>query len=71
MWPVDGVVGENGAFCFTYDTAQHKLLKRFVSPEKAGTKARGGKARLAEIAAHFCVRYLGGALHLRPALSRS
>ena len=63
MWPVDGVVGENGAFYFTYDTAQHKLLKRFVSPEKAGGEDRTArKARLAEIAAHILREVPGSAL---------
>jgi HAD superfamily hydrolase (TIGR01484 family) len=32
MWPVDGVVGENGAFYMRYDAAQGKLLRRFVAP---------------------------------------
>lgn len=62
MWPVDGVVGENGAFYFTYDTAQHKLLKRFVSLEKAGGEDRAArKARLAEIAAHILREVPGSA----------
>ena len=29
MWPVDAVVGENGAFYFSYDRAARKLLKRY------------------------------------------
>ena len=63
MWPVDGVVGENGAFYFTYDTAQHKLLKRFVLQEKAGGEDRTArKARLAEIAAHILREVPGSAL---------
>lgn len=63
MWPVDGVVGENGAFYFTYDTVQHKLLKRFVSPEKAGGEGRAArKGRLAEIAAHILREVPGSAL---------
>jgi HAD superfamily hydrolase (TIGR01484 family) len=33
MWPVDAVVGENGAFYFHYDGAARKLLKRFLAPE--------------------------------------
>jgi len=33
MWPVDGVVGENGAFYFCYDEAARKLRKRFMDPE--------------------------------------
>jgi hypothetical protein len=30
MWPVDAVVGENGAFYFFYNTAQKKLAQRFL-----------------------------------------
>lgn len=30
MWPVDGVVGENGAFWFRHDAAARKLRKRYV-----------------------------------------
>ena len=30
MWPVDAVVGENGAFWFRYDTHGRKLVKRYV-----------------------------------------
>jgi HAD superfamily hydrolase (TIGR01484 family) len=63
MWPIDGVVGENGAFYFTYDTVQHRLLKRFVSHEKAGDEDRAArKNRLAEIAAHILREVPGSAL---------
>ena len=30
MWPVDAVVGENGAFYFFYDAARKKLVQRFL-----------------------------------------
>ena len=30
MWPVDAVVGENGAFWFRYDARRRKLAKRYV-----------------------------------------
>ena len=30
MWPVDGVVGENGAFYFCFDRAAKKMQQRFV-----------------------------------------
>ena len=30
MWPVDAVVGENGAFYFFYDGARKKLAQRFL-----------------------------------------
>ena len=44
MWPVDAVVGENGAFWFRYDAGQRKLYKRYVvSPqERARREARLG-----------------------------
>ncbi len=33
MWPVDAVVGENGAFYFRYDTKEKVLTKRFLLSE--------------------------------------
>jgi HAD superfamily hydrolase (TIGR01484 family) len=33
MWPVAGVVGENGAFSFRYDSAARKLVTRFLVSE--------------------------------------
>ncbi|MBU8848405.1 MAG: HAD-IIB family hydrolase [Desulfobacterales bacterium] len=29
MWPVDGVVGENGAFYFVYDIYEKKMMRRY------------------------------------------
>jgi HAD superfamily hydrolase (TIGR01484 family) len=46
MWPVDGVVGENGAFYFWYDEAVRKLKKRFMVPEEVREENR---RRLAEV----------------------
>jgi HAD superfamily hydrolase (TIGR01484 family) len=42
MWPVDAVVGENGAFYFRYDEAARKLVKRFLASdtERAGNRKR-------------------------------
>ena len=34
MWPVDGVVGENGAFYFRYDGGSRKMMRRYWKPEK-------------------------------------
>ena len=35
MWPVDGIVGENGAFYFYYDDRQRKMKRRyFMAPEQ-------------------------------------
>src|SRR5262247_810444 len=46
MWPVDAVVGENGAFYFSYDRAARKLLKRYRDDD--ATRERN-RARLAAI----------------------
>lgn len=35
MWPVDAVVGENGAFYFSYDPKARKLVKRFRDDDAA------------------------------------
>ncbi|MEJ2102299.1 MAG: HAD-IIB family hydrolase [Desulfobacterales bacterium] len=34
MWPVDGVVGENGAFYFRYDDRQRKMQRRYFKSDK-------------------------------------
>ena len=46
MWPVDAVVGENGAFYFYYDRGEKKLVKRFLND--AATRA-ANRIRLEEI----------------------
>ena len=33
MWPVDGVVGENGALWFRYDERERRLVRRFMDDE--------------------------------------
>jgi len=40
MWPVDGVVGENGAFYFWYDEEERKLNKRFLDSSKVRADKR-------------------------------
>jgi len=34
MWPVAGIVGENGAFYFYYDDQQRKMRRRYFKTEK-------------------------------------
>jgi len=34
MWPIDAIVGENGAFYFRYDDKQKKMIRRYLIPEK-------------------------------------
>jgi HAD superfamily hydrolase (TIGR01484 family) len=46
MWPVDGLVGENGAFYFRYDDAARKMLRRYFKPEN---ERRADRRKLAEL----------------------
>ena len=40
MWPVNGVVGENGAFYFRYDHVGRKMHKRFLASDRQRREAR-------------------------------
>jgi HAD superfamily hydrolase (TIGR01484 family) len=40
MWPVDGVVGENGAFYFWYDEEERNLKKNFLDSDSARAEKR-------------------------------
>ena len=57
MWPVDAVVGENGAFYFRYENG--KLRKRFQDPDAVRAAKR---ARLAAIAQRILSTVPGCAL---------
>ena len=46
MWPVDGLVGENGAFFFCYDIRQRKMLRRYW---KSGRERKRDRQKLEEI----------------------
>jgi HAD superfamily hydrolase (TIGR01484 family) len=59
MWPVDAVVGENGALYMLHDEAAHKLIKRYALTESERSAAR---ARLAEIGARIMREVPGSAL---------
>jgi hypothetical protein len=59
MWPVDAVVGENGAFYMRYDATAHKLVRRFVDDEATRRRHR---ERLAEIADRIVATVPGSAL---------
>jgi HAD superfamily hydrolase (TIGR01484 family) len=59
MWPVDAVVGENGAFYMRYDEAKRKLTQRFV----AGSVERvANRSRLAAIGEKILRAVPGSAL---------
>ncbi len=59
MWPVNAVVGENGAFYMRYDAATRKLLRRFVATD---AERRAQRARLAAIGAQILQEVPGSAL---------
>ena len=59
MWPVDAVVGENGAFWFRYDAQARRLVKRYVVP--AGERTQRMQ-RLEAIAQHIVAEVPGCAI---------
>jgi len=59
MWPVDAVVGENGALYMLRDERAGKLRKRYADSE---TERRKGRERLAEVAAKILRAVPGSAL---------
>ncbi len=59
MWPVDGVVGENGAFYFAYDPAARRLLKRYRDDDATRAASR---ARLAAVRDRILREVPGAAL---------
>ena len=46
MWPVAGVVGENGALYFYYDTEHHQMVRRFW---RSSRKRREDRRKLVQI----------------------
>ena len=48
MWPVDAVVGENGAFYFRYDRTTRRLHKRFLADEEERANNRRRLAALSD-----------------------
>lgn len=59
MWPVDAVVGENGAFTMRYDRKTRKLEKRYIVDE---TIRHANRARLATIGESIVRAVPGSAL---------
>jgi HAD superfamily hydrolase (TIGR01484 family) len=59
MWPVDAVVGENGAFYMRFDPTRRKLLRRFGAPDAARDANR---ARIAAIGKTIVETVHGSAL---------
>ena len=48
MWPVDAVVGENGAFYFRYDREARRLVQRFLADAEERAENRRRLAELSE-----------------------
>lgn len=48
MWPVDAVVGENGAFYFWYDVSAGKLRKQYLDPDAVRARKRAALDALAK-----------------------
>jgi HAD superfamily hydrolase (TIGR01484 family) len=59
MWPVDAVVGENGAFYMRFDDARRTLVQRFDASDDERARMR---ARLAAIGARIVAAVPGSAL---------
>ncbi len=54
FWPVEGVVGENGAFYFRYLAAENRMIRRFLFGEK---KRERDRAKLAAMFAELRKAY--------------
>ena len=59
MWPVDGVVGENGAFWFRHDAGARRLVRRFLVDDAT---RRANRLRLDALAARILAEVPGCAL---------
>jgi len=59
MWPVDGVVGENGAFYFRYDAASRRMIRRYW---RGDAERRDDRAKLREIESRVLSEVPGAAV---------
>jgi HAD superfamily hydrolase (TIGR01484 family) len=59
FWPVDGVVGENGAFYFRYERGERRMIRRYAVA--ANIRARD-RQRLHELAAQIVATVPGCAV---------
>lgn len=59
MWPVDGVVGENGAFYFRYDQKNKRMDRRYVDDD--ATRA-ANRLRLEKLGKHILEHVVGTAI---------
>ncbi len=40
MWPIDGIIGENGAFYFRYDTGARRMIRQYAEDEASRAGSR-------------------------------
>ncbi len=59
QWPVDAVVGENGAFYFRYDDAEKKMIRVYAQPAE---ERRANSAKLWAIAERVLKAFPGTAI---------
>ncbi len=59
QWPVDGVVGENGAFYFRYDDDARKMIRVYAQPAET---RRANSEKLWEIAGRVLKAFPGTAI---------
>lgn len=59
MWPVNGVVGENGAFYFRYDHTRRRMIRRFFKDEN---QRLADRKRLADLRDHILAAVPGAAI---------
>lgn len=59
FWPVAGVVGENGAFYFSYDHAKRRMIRRFMLD---ATERAEGRKRLERVAQQVLADVPGAAV---------
>lgn len=59
MWPVDGVVGENGAFYYRYDHDARRMIRFYAEDEALRAQNRH---RLEELGRHILAKIPGSAI---------
>lgn len=59
LWPVDGVVGENGAFYFRYDTTAKRMSRIYAQDDDT---RKGNEARLKALVQGVMKKFPGSAL---------
>jgi hypothetical protein len=59
MWPVDGVIGENGAFYYRYDHSERSMIRRYVTDHATRTQ---NARRLEELGRKIVIEVPGAAI---------